>query len=419
MRHGFSIFAVLFITIVLIFGTSDIYALETDLEDSWKISDTVDAKLYKNETENKYNLVITGEGAVQNYASLSYKSDIVSIRFEPGISTVSRTFLEDFTSLEHIIIDGVDTVLPAYADGLLFGTVFISSHMANTAARTFAEISDNPFISICEYNSSVCSVCNYTCLHTDGASAATCTAGSVCNTCHSMLSSPAEHNYIFESGYEATCEEEGKLPHYKCSGCNHIFDLSKNPITDISISPKGHALGEIRTGFASNCTVAGQIDYYECSVCLTRFDSEKNKVLIISLPFGSHSGGTATCTEKAKCEVCSAAYGELNPNLHTLYYEYDGVGHRQVCQCGYVTENTSHTFTEEVVSPPTEAVGGTLRKSCECGYYEDSEIPPLDNTKDSADNGKFNFPLFFGILIPSLFLVSAALVFFIKYRKNH
>ena len=29
------------------------------------------------------------------------------------------------------------------------------------------------------------------------------------------------------------------------------------------------------------------------------------------------SGGTATCTEKAVCEVCGKAYGELNPNTHT------------------------------------------------------------------------------------------------------
>ena len=30
-----------------------------------------------------------------------------------------------------------------------------------------------------------------------------------------------------------------------------------------------------------------------------------------------HTGGTATCTEKAVCEVCGKAYGELDPNTHT------------------------------------------------------------------------------------------------------
>ena len=30
-----------------------------------------------------------------------------------------------------------------------------------------------------------------------------------------------------------------------------------------------------------------------------------------------HTGGTATCTEKAVCEVCGKAYGELDPKNHT------------------------------------------------------------------------------------------------------
>ena len=30
-----------------------------------------------------------------------------------------------------------------------------------------------------------------------------------------------------------------------------------------------------------------------------------------------HTGGTATCTERAVCEVCRKAYGELDPNSHT------------------------------------------------------------------------------------------------------
>ena len=29
-----------------------------------------------------------------------------------------------------------------------------------------------------------------------------------------------------------------------------------------------------------------------------------------------HSGGTATCKDKAKCEVCGESYGELDPNNH-------------------------------------------------------------------------------------------------------
>ena len=31
----------------------------------------------------------------------------------------------------------------------------------------------------------------------------------------------------------------------------------------------------------------------------------------------NHTGGKATCTEKAVCEVCSKSYGELDPKNHT------------------------------------------------------------------------------------------------------
>ena len=30
-----------------------------------------------------------------------------------------------------------------------------------------------------------------------------------------------------------------------------------------------------------------------------------------------HTGGTATCTERAVCEVCGKPYGELDPKNHT------------------------------------------------------------------------------------------------------
>ena len=39
---------------------------------------------------------------------------------------------------------------------------------------------------------------------------------------------------------------------------------------------------------------------------------------------GNCSGGTATCTEKAVCEICNAAYGELNASNHTGGIEVRG-----------------------------------------------------------------------------------------------
>ena len=46
-------------------------------------------------------------------------------------------------------------------------------------------------------------------------------------------------------------------------------------------------------------------------------DEAGNKAEMAVTVNDGHTGGTATCTEKAKCEVCGTAYGEINANNHT------------------------------------------------------------------------------------------------------
>ncbi len=47
----------------------------------------------------------------------------------------------------------------------------------------------------------------------------------------------------------------------------------------------------------------------------------------------AHSGGTATCTEKAECEVCGEAYGELAAHSYTIV-KSDEDSHWLECVCG-------------------------------------------------------------------------------------
>ena len=42
----------------------------------------------------------------------------------------------------------------------------------------------------------------------------------------------------------------------------------------------------------------------ECSICHQRRDEE------------SHSGGTRTCTSRARCDVCQVEYGEVREHLY-------------------------------------------------------------------------------------------------------
>ncbi|MBP3401968.1 MAG: hypothetical protein J6K85_02805 [Clostridia bacterium] len=97
-----------------------------------------------------------------------------------------------------------------------------------------------------------------------------------------------------------------------------------------------------------------------------------------------HSGGTATETEKAKCEVCGAEYGELKSHEHA-YGEWQtktpatctstGVEMR-TCACGAEEvrdiAKLDHSFTNEVADEKYLATANceeqaTYFKSCSCG----------------------------------------------------
>ena len=64
------------------------------------------------------------------------------------------------------------------------------------------------------------------------------------------------------------------------------------------------------------------------------------------LNFAAHTGGTATCTAKKKCEICNQSYGELNPSNHTDLsdWKFDETGHWKTCNdCGAIIEKAAHS----------------------------------------------------------------------------
>ena len=95
--------------------------------------------------------------------------------------------------------------------------------------------------------------------------------------------------------------------------------------------------------------------WYECDCGEVKPDSEQ-----------SHAGGTATCTNKAKCDVCKQAYGDLidhNYNVNVWGYKATD-GHAHSCQtAGCTAHDTviSHTSS----GAATEDVAETCT---ECGY---------------------------------------------------
>ena len=95
------------------------------------------------------------------------------------------------------------------------------------------------------------------------------------------------------------------------------------------------------------------------------------------------SGGTATCTEKAKCAVCGAEYGDVLGHDFTTSWTHDDNEHwRQCSRCNEKKDVSSHTWdsgTETTASTCTKA--GEKTYTCtKCGA---TKTEPIDATGHS------------------------------------
>ena len=172
---------------------------------------------------------------------------------------------------------------------------------------------------------------------------ATCTAKAVCTVCggeygemaaHSFTAEKAEAQYLKSA---ATCTE--KAIYYKsCAVCG----LSSEGTADEAAFFSGNALDHDWGAWTSNedgthtrtCTVDGCsagtqtencIDAnkdHKCDICdyiisECADDNKDHKCDYCGKKLTEHTGGKATCKDKAKCEVCGAEYGELDAKNHT------------------------------------------------------------------------------------------------------
>ena len=172
---------------------------------------------------------------------------------------------------------------------------------------------------------------------------ATCTAKAVCTVCggeygemaaHSFTAEKAEAQYLKSA---ATCTE--KAIYYKsCAVCG----LSSEGTADEATFFSGNALDHNWGAWTSNedgthtrtCTVGGCsagtqtencIDAnkdHKCDICdyiisECADDNKDHKCDYCGKKLTEHTGGKATCKDKAKCEVCGVEYGELDPKNHT------------------------------------------------------------------------------------------------------
>ncbi|MBO5088816.1 MAG: leucine-rich repeat protein, partial [Lachnospiraceae bacterium] len=145
---------------------------------------------------------------------------------------------------------------------------------------------------------------------------------------------------------------------------------------------------------APTCTVDG-IGHTECTKCKEPMQTN------VTVEASGHTGGTATCKNKAECSVCHEGYGELDKNNHAGETEVkdakkatcavDGYTGDTYCKdCGAkiatgtkIDKSTAHTWDNGVVTKEATATEkGEKTYTCSvCKITKKEEIPALGAPK--------------------------------------
>ena len=172
---------------------------------------------------------------------------------------------------------------------------------------------------------------------------ATCTAKAVCEVCKSEYGEKLPHDFTAETvdakylKSAATCT--GKAIYYKsCAVCGLSSEGTADEATFFSGNALDHDWGawmpngdgtHTRTCTVDGCSAGTQTEDcidankdHKCDICdyiisECADDNKDHKCDYCGKKLTEHTGGKATCKDKAKCEVCGAEYGEIDAKNHT------------------------------------------------------------------------------------------------------
>ena len=215
-------------------------------------------------------------------------------------------------------------------------------------------------------------------------------AGAVNQLTEEQVKIPAGHDYTQMVGLVSpTCSSKGMKAHFRCHNCDKYFELGSYAEVsaeslEIDIDPNAHNTTH-NDGSEANCSVTGIYPHEHCSLCNKNFYSDGvTEMTDIVKPKndnhdwnawasnldGTHtrtckrdsghkengtcSGGTATCTTKAVCDVCRTTYGdtaphdygELIPEVAATTTEFGVKEHKDCKVCGKHFDKDGNEITE-------------------------------------------------------------------------
>ena len=196
-----------------------------------------------------------------------------------------------------------------------------------------------------EWKDGVCRECGYVCLHNDTDKDHICDycekiisehedkdKNHICDYCEKTISEheDADKNHICDYCEKTISEHEDKDKNHICDYCektisehedadkNHICDYCEKTISEHEDKDKNHICDYCEKIISEH---EDKDKNHICDYCEKTIseheDTDKNHICdYCGKGITNHSGGKATCTEKAVCEICNEPYGEIDGASH-------------------------------------------------------------------------------------------------------
>ena len=171
-----------------------------------------------------------------------------------------------------------------------------------------------------EWSDGVCSECGYACLHEDT------DKNHICDICSKVISNHEDANKDHICDY---CRKT--ISNHEDADKNHICDFCEKIISNHEDAENNHI-----------CDICGK-------TISDHKDADNNHLCdYCGEKISNHTGGKATCTEQATCEICGEKYGDLKPHSYSVKWSTDEASHWHECtECRAKTDEAEHTDTNK------------------------------------------------------------------------